>query len=130
VTTTPYLVRAETREHLYAVAVEVESGAQYRLGEIQFSGATIFSDAELREQFALQRNETFDVTKVREGMDSMLRLYDSKGFIDQVPEPDIFIDNEKRLVNILVKVVEGKQFRVRTAEIYGLDSGTEQLLKS
>jgi outer membrane protein assembly factor BamA len=130
VTTTPYLVRAGAGEQVYIVAADVESGPQYRMGEIKFSGATAFSAGELRKQFAIQQEEVFDVSKIREGMESMTRLYDSKGFIDQVPEPEISIDDKSSRIDILMKVDEGKPYFVGTVSIQGLDSKVEQLLQS
>jgi outer membrane protein assembly factor BamA len=130
VTTTPYLVRAGAGDQLYVLAPDIESGAQYRMGEIKFSGATVFSAAELRKQFAIQREDVFDVSKIREGLDSMTRLYGSKGFIDQVPEPEISIDDKPQRIDILLKVDEGKQYFVGTVSIQGLDSKVEQLLQS
>jgi outer membrane protein assembly factor BamA len=100
------------------------------MGEIKFSGATAFSAGELRKQFAIQQEEVFDVSKIREGMESMTRLYDSKGFIDQVPEPEISIDDKSSRIDILMKVDEGKPYFVGTVSIQGLDSKVEQLLQS
>jgi outer membrane protein assembly factor BamA len=51
----PYLIRAEAHERHYQITVEIDSGPQYRLDQITFSGATAFAIAELSEQFSLQR---------------------------------------------------------------------------
>ena len=127
---TPYLVRAEARELHYVVNVEIDSGPQYRLDEIHFSGATVFTAAELRASFSLHHEDLFDASEIRKGMESMTRLYNRKGFIDMVPQPETNIDSKRLLIDVLLKVDEGKQFHVRTLEIHGLNPQGEQALKS
>ena len=130
VTATPYLVLAASQERRYVVSVEIESGPQYRLGELQVSGATVFPADELRDQFLLHRGELFDVTKIRQGMESIGRLYGSEGYIDVTPEPDTTVDEENGIIDLLIKVDEGGQYHVRMVETHGLDPKTERLLKS
>jgi len=129
-TTTPYLVLAQSHERRYVVSVEIESGPQYRLGELRISGATVFSPDQLRNEFLLRRGELFDVAKIRRGLQSIGRLYGSKGYIDATPEPDTTIDEKNGLIDLLVNVDEEKQYHVRMVETHGLDPKTEQLLKS
>jgi Surface antigen variable number repeat len=130
VTATPYLVLAASHERRYVVSVEIESGPQYRLGGLQVSGATVFRADQLRDQFLLHRGELFDVAKIREGLESIGRLYGSKGYIDATPEPDTTVDGENGIIDLLVKVDEGGQYHVRMLETHGLDPKTERLLKS
>jgi outer membrane protein assembly factor BamA len=130
VTATAYLVLAASHERRYVVSVEIESGPQYRLGELQVSGATVFPADELRDQFLLHRGELFDVGKIRHGLESIGRLYGSKGYIDVTPEPDTAVDGENGIIDVLVKVDEGGQYDIRMVETHGLDPKTERLLKS
>lgn len=129
-TTTPYLVLAASHERRYIVSVEIESGPQYRLGELRVSGVTVFPADQLRDQFLLRRGEPFDVAKIRQGLESIGRLYGSEGYIDATPEPDTTIDDENGVIDVLVKVDEEEQYHVRMLETRGLDLKTERLLKS
>jgi len=130
VTATPYLVLATSQERRYGVSIEIGSGPQYRLGELQVSGATVFPADELGDQFLLHRGELFDVAKIRQGLESIARLYGSKGYIDATPEPDTTVDEENGIIDVLIKVDEGGQYHVRMVETHGLDLKTERLLKS
>jgi outer membrane protein assembly factor BamA len=78
----------------------------------------------------LHRGELFDVAKIRQGLESIGRLYGSKGYIDATPEPDTTVDGENGIIDLLVKVDEGEQYHVRMLETHGLDPKTERLLKS
>lgn len=127
---TPYLVRAEARELHYVVNVEIDSGPQYRLDEIHFSGETVFTAAELRASFSLHHEDLFDASELRKGMESITSLYGRKGFIGMVPQVEITIDGKSLLIDVLLKVDEGKQYHVRTVEIHGLNLQAEEALES
>ena len=126
----PYLIRSEDHERHYQITIEIDSGPQYRLDQITFSGAKVFAIAELREQFSLQHGDLFDVTELRNGMASITRMYKAKGFIDMISKREEKIDEKSRLANVVFKVDEGRQYHVRTVEAHGLTSTLEQALKS
>ena len=125
-----YLIRSEADQRHYQITIEIDSGPQYRLDQITFSGATVFPIAELRKQFSLQDGDLFDVTKLRNGIGSITRIYRAKGFIDMISKREEKIDEKSRLANIVFKVDEGRQYHVRTVEARGLTSTLEQALKS
>jgi outer membrane protein assembly factor BamA len=99
------------------------------LGELQVSGA-VFPADQLRGQVLLHRGELFDVSKIRQGLESIRELYQSKGYIDVTSEPETTIEEENRIIDVLIKVDEEKQYRVGMVETHGLDPETERLLKS
>ena len=126
----PYLIRSEAHERHYQITIEIDSGPQYRLDQITFSGATAFAIAELREQFSLQHGDLFDEPELWNGMASITRIYRAKGFIDMISKREEKIDEKSWLVNVVFEVDEGRQYHVRTVEAHGLTSTLEQALKS
>ncbi len=128
---TPYLVRAESRERFYALTVAIDSGPQYRLNEIHILNATLFSPTELQKQIQLSRGQVFDVSKIRQGMEAIRRMYVTQGYIDVTAEPETHIDEtSKELIDVVLKLDEGKQYRVGTVQILGLSTNPEKLLRS
>jgi outer membrane protein assembly factor BamA len=126
----PYLVQSEAHELRYIVRVEVDSGPQYHLDQITFSGATVFGAKELRDQFSLHQGDLFDAPEIRNGMDSLSRLYQRLGYIDMVPEPEININEKDKEISVVLKIQENQQYHVKTIEIYGLSPAVEQAAKS
>ena len=120
----PYLALAQANERRYVLAITVEAGPQYRLGQVRFASATdstlAFSEAILRQQFQLLEGDMFDVTKIRQGLESIGRLYGSKGYIDATPEPDTTIDEKNSRIDLLIKVDEQKPYRIAKIELLGL----------
>jgi outer membrane protein assembly factor BamA len=129
----PYLVRALATERLYVLRVEVESGPKYRLGNIRFGSASdtplVFTDALLRQQIRLQEGEVFDVTKIRQGLESISKLYGSKGYIDATPAPDTTIDEKGSRIDLLIRVDEQQPYHIAKIEFLGLQTTAQKYLK-
>ena len=62
----------------------------------------------------------FDVTKIRQGLESISRLYGSKGYIDATPEPDTTIDEKNSRIDLFIKVDEQKSYHIAKIELLGL----------
>jgi outer membrane protein assembly factor BamA len=132
---TPHLVRALPSEKHYVLAVKIETGPKYYLGKLRFANADpdgpslVFADDFLRQQMPLKEGELFDVSKIREGLDAIMRLYGSKGYIDATPEPDTTIDESGSRIDLLIKVDEQKPYRISKIEVLGLGPATQKYLR-
>lgn len=115
------LLAASPSQQTAAVTVYVEEGSLYRLGEITFRHETVFSPGQLRPLFAFQAGDVFDVEKVRAGLDALRQLYGAQGYINFTSVPDTRIDEANHRVSLVIDVDEGKQFRVESTAVVGLD---------
>jgi outer membrane translocation and assembly module TamA len=57
----------------YRIAIHAHPGPQYRLKELTFSGATMFSTDELQSAFHMKPNSVFDIGSVRKGLEALQR---------------------------------------------------------
>jgi outer membrane protein assembly factor BamA len=125
----PYLILAQANERRYVLRVLIESGPQFRLGNLQFASVSDkplqFSEALLRQQIHLQKSDLFNVTKIRDGLVAIGKLYGSKGYIDATPEPDTTIDEKSSRIDLLINVDEQKPYRVAKIELLGLGMKTQ-----
>jgi outer membrane translocation and assembly module TamA len=92
------------------VTVKVESGAQYRLGEIHIQKATVFPSTQLRSLFSLRRGELFNATKFGEGLENLRKLYATRGYVDCVAAPVVSIDESRRTIDFVLEVEEGRPY--------------------
>ena len=111
-----------------AVTIYVDEGPLYRLGEITFQHETVFSPGQLRPLFHLQAGDIFDVEKVRTGLDAQRKLYGTQGYINFTSVPDTRIDDTNHRVSLVIDADEGKQFRVKSMNVVGLDQGRADAL--
>ena len=128
-----HFIDGNLRNRRYSLTLHIEGGWQYRLGEISFlnvreNEALVFPTSELREHIHLRRGELFNVSKIRNGIEEMYKLYASKGYIDMVPDPDIQNDHDGGPIDVVMKLDEGKRYRVGKIEFFGLNEKTQNQL--
>jgi hypothetical protein len=127
----PYLIRAVGRELHYGLRVEVESGPQYRLDTVRILNKEqekplAFSETVLRQQLDLNAGDLFSVSKVRQAMENMTRLYGSKGFIDMVPEPETDIQEKDSRIDLIFRIDEGKSYRIGEIAVVGVGASARK----
>jgi outer membrane protein assembly factor BamA len=95
---------------------EVSEGSRYRLADVTFTNNHAFSAEVLRGQFPLKKGALFERGKVAAGLDSLRKLYGTRGFIEFVSVPNTQFGSNAT-VNLDVAVDEGPQYRMGKLEI-------------
>lgn len=128
---TPYLVRAEANELHYILRLDIESGPRYRLGNVRFKnkrdGPLVFGEAVLRKQLQLKSGDLFAVTKVRQALEGITRLYNTKGYIDMVPAPETDIKEGDSRIDLTIKIDEESPYRIGSIEAFSPDHSSFDL---
>lgn len=122
---TPTLIRSEGRNRHYSLKITIESGPEYRLGDVRFAtnnGTPLaIEETLLRQRLHLKQHDPFDVPKIRQSLDAITNLYNSKGYVDAVVEPETQIhDGEKPQIDLLMKVQEGLSYRIGEIKFLGV----------
>ena len=111
--------------------VDVESGTQYRLGNVRFKnnqdGPLVFGEELLRQQLKLSRGDLFDVSKVRGALENLTRLYSAKGYIDMVPAPETDINEGDSRIDLTIMIDEGSPYRIGSIEVFSSERSSFSL---
>jgi len=115
------------------VAISAALGLQYRTGNVRIETADsgyplMVSPEVLRGLVPLQRGELFNVERVRAGMQNLALAYGREGYVDMTPEPDIEIDNDRRTIDLVLKIDQQVQYRVGSIEFLGVNAVTREKL--
>jgi outer membrane translocation and assembly module TamA len=113
------------------VTISATPGPQYRTGDIRIesadSGNPLLIPPEILRSFIpLQRGELFSTERVRAGLEQLSRAYGREGYVDMTPEPDTEVDDERRIVDLVVKIDQQIQHRVGSIEFLGVDKVTRE----
>jgi hypothetical protein len=126
----PFLIRAGKLELHYALRIVIEDGPRYRLGDIHFKSdgdaSLTFEESLLRQQLDLKSGDYFDVSKIRRTLEQLIKLYESKGYIDMVPEPETQITDEDSRIDLTIKINEGSPYRIARIEVLGVGAQRAQ----
>jgi outer membrane protein assembly factor BamA len=90
----------------------------------------VFPSQELRKHFPLNDGDVLDASKIKEGLGALIRLYQSRGYIDFAATPETITDDKSAMISLVMVLDEGKQFRVGKVVAYNLDPEREGKLKS
>jgi outer membrane protein insertion porin family len=122
-------------EDNYVVTIEVNEGISYRIGEIKIEGAEIFTEKEILEMSEMQMGDVADGKALQEFVyEKLRRTYADKGYVlynaDFDPE---YIQSQAEeldaIVNVLITIDEGKQFKLRNISFVGVEKEKAQELK-
>ena len=114
-----------------AVVISATPGPQYRTGDIRIESTDgghplIIPPEVLRGLIPLQRGELFSVEKVRAGLQNLGLAYWREGYVDMTPVPDTEVDEERRTVDLVVKIDQQVQYRVGSVEFLGVDGAIRE----
>jgi outer membrane protein assembly factor BamA len=95
---------------------DVSEGPLYRLADITFVDNHAISSERLRQVFPLKKGVVFSRGKVASGLESLRRLYGSRGFLDftAIPEGD---PSSNATMSLKISVQEGPQYHMGKLEI-------------
>src|SRR5713226_2883255 len=112
----------ETPDEVEVDAVlPVEEGREYKLAQIDWSGNTVFSTAQLSKGIHQQPGQTVNAVQLSDDLDAIKPLYRSRGYMKAVVEPHLDLNDAKGTASYKLEVKEGDQYRMGDVEIEGLD---------
>lgn len=117
------------RDTNVSIAFPIVEGEQYDVRRIQFSGNTVFTEAELRAAMKLAEGELFRRNRLRESISAIHERYGEKGYIyaDVIPQFDV-VPGERK-VDLVIQIKEDNQMTVRAITIAGNDKTRDKVLR-
>ena len=112
------------------ITIPIEEGDRYRLGSITFkNNKAITNTAALRKVFMIKDGDIFNTDAIRKGLENLRKAYGELGYINFTSVPDTQIDDEKKLINLVIDVDEGKPFSVRRIEFQGNTTTRDKVIR-
>ena len=96
----------QTGKNEYTISIHAHPGQKYRLREVTFSGAKIFSADELQSIIHLKPNSQFDTGAVRRGLEAIQKSYARKGHPNTTAVPVATVDEKSQMIALDVKIQE------------------------
>ncbi|HMQ03091.1 MAG TPA: outer membrane protein assembly factor BamA [Pyrinomonadaceae bacterium] len=126
---TPFIVLPipllSSRDDTLKIIVPVSEGPVFRVGELKVEGNSIFSEQQILAYIGLKPGDIADGKRLQDAVyESLKTVYGMQGFVNYTAEfePD-FKDNpanpNEGIVDITIRIDEGKQFTLRRLEFVG-----------
>ena len=88
------------------IEIPINEGEQFKVGEITFSGNTVFEGEFLKKRFSLSSGKIYNEKKYQEGIMNIQSVYAEKGYIRMEVNPQKELDREEKLVKINFEIIE------------------------
>jgi outer membrane protein assembly factor BamA len=109
-----------------ALTVHVDEGVQYRLRKMTFKpSGRIIDVGILRGLFPIKDGDVFSRSKVAAGLENLRNAYGELGYVNFTSIPNTAFDDESKMADLNIEFAEGKQFRVGSVNILGLDESAQ-----
>ncbi len=124
-----------TKDDTLKITVPVTEGKLFRVGELKVEGNSIFSEQQILGYVGLKKGEIADGKRLQEAVyEDLKKVYGSQGFVLYNAEFDpTFKDNPANpaegIVDVIITIDEGKQFRLRRLEFSGNTFTRDKILR-
>jgi len=106
----------ENREKLDLV-IHVTEGEQYRIGDVNWKGNTVFDDLAIADTIWLQKGKVFKEDEYLETLQNLQQMYADRGYIYITVEPQR--DIVDRTVNVEFTFIEGQPAAINDIQVSG-----------
>jgi outer membrane protein insertion porin family len=92
---------------------------QYRVGNVKIVGSTQISPDFIQSVIGLVPGQVYSDSRLRNGFDSLKRIYGTAGYLNFTAIPVQDIDEQKKLVNLTINIDEDRHFAIRHISFTG-----------
>jgi outer membrane protein insertion porin family len=122
-------VAVDREKALVTITVRVMEGAQYRVGKVDVTGATLVPQSDLRRQITFKSGDVFSRGKVRESLRNLGDLYSSIGRASAEVSPRTEQTPNPPRMDVVFEVVEGPEVYVERINIVGNVRSQDKILR-
>lgn len=107
------------KEKKMYIAVKIDEGKQYLVGEIKILGALIFPEEEIKEQLKLQADDVFDSDELKYDISDVQSFYFARGYITAEVAVDTILNEENGKIDILYEITENELAYINKIKVRG-----------
>jgi len=107
----------------------VTPGKVYATSDVAWKGNSVLKVEELQGLIHMPAGQPANAVRLMSDLESVHKLYRSRGYMAAQVKPAATIDDEKSTVHYDLNVVEGDQYKMGELEIVGLDTGAKAHLQ-
>ena len=111
------------------IKISLSEGDQYKVGEVSFSGNTVFESSRFYEKIDTAPGKIFNRGALRNDIDRILSMYTERGYATADINPLIDVNEEGKTVSLELAVTEGEIFRIGRVEIFGNEKTRDKVIR-
>jgi len=124
-----YMMSAETGDDEYSLALVLDIKELPRIKNIEFSGNDKVRKAVLLSEQNIEVGSWYSPGLLRANAEALKTYYIGRGYKDAEVSFETSIDEERNIVTLVYKIVEGPQYKVSSFVFDGVSAFTEKEIK-
>jgi outer membrane protein insertion porin family len=116
-----HVVSESPEETVVDVSLPITEGDQYKLGQLLFSGNSVFPSEKLQALMHLQPGAPVNPLQLKNDLEAIHRLYGTRGHVKAAVESQPEFDDAASTVSYRLKVTEGDVYKMGDIELEGLE---------
>jgi outer membrane protein insertion porin family len=114
---------------LMTLEIPVSEGEQYRMGELKFEGLTVLKEEFVRTYFKMRPGDVYNDAKFKKAYEKLRDVYGSLGYFQWTGGTQRKPDPDRKVVDVVVKMEEDKQYFVGRINFTGNDSTRDKVIR-
>jgi outer membrane protein insertion porin family len=111
------------------ISIPVSEGDQYKISSVQISGNKAYTDDAVRKRITMAAGKPFSKETLKKDMISISELYSENGYALITVTPDLFPDDNTKLVKLVMKIDEGEKYKIGRIEIIGNTKTRDKVIR-
>ncbi len=112
---------SEKKERFY-ITITIDEGSKYKFGKIDLKSELKDENinlTDLKAEITTKEKDTYDVKKVDKSVDLLIKRINDQGYAFVDVDPQVWLDQEKKLVNITYFIGESRRVYINKINIKG-----------
>jgi outer membrane protein insertion porin family len=109
--------------------IPVVEGEQYKMGELKFEGLTVLKEEFVRTYFKMKPGDVYNDSKFKKAYEKLRDVYGSLGYFQWTGGTQRKPDPEKKVVDVVVRMEEDKQYFVGRINFTGNESTRDKVIR-
>jgi outer membrane protein insertion porin family len=112
-------IQIDQKKGQLRIVITVEEGAQYRIGNLTVTGASLFPESEIRALLRSQPGGIFSRETLQADVVAVTDRYSERGYLFADVAPVTDLRRDERIVHVSMEITEGRQAFINRIEIVG-----------
>jgi len=113
----------------YYLTIPIVEGEQYFWKSFEVEGVTNMDQGAVKASYGIVPGQVVNYSALKEASDSLKEIYSTTGYLDMTVVPDMDYDQEKKTVDVIIRVNEGKQYIVHRIDFAGNTKTRDKVMR-
>ena len=125
----PGMIGFRKTKQQYYLTIPIVEGDQYFWNSFDVEGVSNMDQGAVKASYGIIPGQVVNYTALKKASDSLKEIYSTTGYLDMTVVPDMSFDQDKKTVDVVIRVNEGKQYIVHRIDFAGNTKTRDKVMR-